>query len=235
MRMLSDKDLRELRGKYIDSQKDSNLTNPPEFLPENPEYKTSQQSKSGDGSIRKRYLLLTLPLGLVLCTSAFLYAYYEYLLPKLNPDEMHQGTSMMLSWIVILIPVCYVWWSSFCLILLLLSYLIRDTYNKIQFIFTDLYTALILFVPVMWVWFFILRQPLRDVIDSAIAIEAWLLLGIFVTLFILMLAVFLKGYLLTLYYSDEGSSFEQNKTQYLKNMSLCFFTLIITAISIVYI
>ena len=123
----------------------------------------------------------------------------------------------------------------------LLSYLIRDEFNKTPFIFVDLSTALILFIPIMWIWIssisllFLIKQGFRYVIDSTIALRDWPLLGIFVILLTLMVAIFLRGYLLMLYYDSSCQNVMQDKAQYIKNIFLCLVTSIFTAIAIIYI
>jgi len=165
----------------------------------------------------------------------------------LNPEQMAAGGTIaglrdatFLVALGIITPLCYVLWFSFCLILLILR-LDNHFGFKTPFIFFDLSTACVLFIPVMWIWFFFvslflqLRQMSRFIIDSTIAFEALWLLGIFAILFILMVAIFLRGYLLMVYHCDVDSNSVQGKAQYYRSMLLCFTTSVFTAIVIVYI
>ena len=75
----------------------------------------------------------------------------------------------------------------------------------------------------------------RHIIDSALALEAWGVLAVFVTLFILMVSIFLRGHILMLYRSYEDSDVTRNRMQYLKNVFFCFAAVVFTAVLIVYI
>jgi len=135
-------------------------------------------------------------------------------------------------------PLCYGLWLSFCLVLLLARSAAREL-NKTPFLFNDLSTALTLFVPIMWVWFFTasaifrLQLMFRFTIGSAIDLEAWEATGVFVTLLVLMVAVFLRGYMLMLCYSDKDSDIVQGKARYFRNMFLCLIAVVFTSIIII--
>jgi len=180
---------------------------------------------------KKSYLFLKLPLSLALCVTTFFYIEAHFLAPKLNPEQVEQTFSMfvyLLYGIIIITPSCFILLSSFYLMLRLVRFAGNDVLNVTPFLFVDLSTALVWFTPIMWVWFFSVSQflPLgqmfRHDIDSAIAVEAWGMLGVFFILCILMVSIFLKGYLLMLYRSYEDSDAAQDKVQNFKEMFLCF-------------
>ena len=193
----------------------------------------------------KLNLLLKLPLGLILCASAFFHVYVGFLAPMLYPDRTHQSVDIASRLVIMAImtfgvigTLGYLLWLSFCLVVLVVRYIVRDEFNMSPFIFIDLPIVLITFIPIMWVWFYVasaillFRQMLKFTFNSAIALEAWILLVIFGILLILMVAIFLRGYMLMLYFSYDGTV--QSKAQSLKNMLLCFATSVFTALVIVY-
>ena len=174
-------------------------------------------------------MLLKLPLSLITCAAIYFYVFIGYLSPLLKPEITHSAglRSMALVVSTAIGPLCYALWLSFCLVLLLARSAAREL-NKTPFLFNDLSTAFTLFIPIMWIWFFTasaifqLQLMFRFVLDSAVALEALGVAGAFVSLIILIVAVFLRGYMLMLYRSYEDSDAAQDKVQNFKEMFLCF-------------
>jgi len=188
---------------------------------------------------KKSYLFLKLPLSLALCVTTFFYIEAHYLAPKLNPEQVEQALSMFGYWlygIVTITPGCFILLSSFYLMLRLVRFTVSDVLHVTPFLFIDLHTALVWFIPIMLVWFFpvsqlfLLRQAFS--LDSAIAVEAWGVLGVFYILCILMVSIFLKGYLLMLYYRNADSISAQNKARNFKETFLCFISSVFVVIII---
>ena len=190
-------------------------------------------------------LLLELPLSLIICATAFYYVWSSFLSPKIDPNAIRSAGAQLsdvypiaIIGLGIITPLCYVLWFSFCLMLLLAR---LDVITQFKILFFELSKVLACFVPIMWLWFWVasaifqLKRAFKSIIDSAIALEAWGLLGIFAALLLLMVATFLKAYLLMLYRIDEEQETAQDRAQYFKNKFLCFVTVVFTAVVIVYI
>ena len=188
--------------------------------------------------VLKRKLFLTLPLSLIICVATFYYLQIAYLEPKLNPEKIfyYYKNSAVVQSIVFTLAIsviAYILWLSFCSIILSMRFLAF----KIPII--DLPAVLKLYLLTMWSWFFIasrlfhLKGLLKHIIDSALALEAWGLLGMFIIIFIVMEAIFLRAHLLVFYYGYEDLlNTIHDKKQYIKNIILCFITLVITTIII---
>ena len=185
-------------------------------------------------------MLLKLPLGLIICATAFYYAWSDHLF---HPDVVQSSTVRALRAFLIIslglvAPLTYVLWLSFCFILFMAR---LDMIAQFKIPFFEFSTVLACFIPVMWLWFWVvsmifqLRRIFKHIIDTALALEAWWWLGIFIVLLVSMTAIFLKGYLLMLYSPSEESEAEQSRARYFKDKFLCFATAAFTTVIIVYI
>ena len=78
-----------------------------------------------------------------------------------------------------------------------------------------------------------IKQMLKHIINSTLALEAWGLLGIFAAIIAGKLALLLKVYLSILSYGDESwLNTIQDKRQHFNNMFLCSFTVVCTVIAL---
>ena len=160
--------------------------------------------------------------------------------PKLYSDEIFVAQSNVailrefaIVGIAVIAPICYVLWLSFCFIILILRFIVF----KIPII--ELSEILGLHILIMLMWFFSVSVfiPINRMfsfsMDSTFTLEEWGVSGVLVTLLIGMEAIFQRGQILILRYGYEDSKAIQNKSQYFKNILLCFITLIFTTIIII--
>ena len=242
--LMPKEDLRYLQEKY------ANLLKNDEGLPDCAVSSTEKNDRPRqDNKIsRKRVLLIEmlfiLPLSFIICSTVFFHVWI-LLFPGLNLDKIFNLAAQRaalratsIAFPMLITPMCYILWLSFCLILLLARlYVIA----QFKILFSELSTILACFVPTMWLWFLVasallhLKRMFMFIIDSTLALEAWGLLAVFATLFMLMVAIFLRGYLLMLYRSYEDSEAAQDRARIFKNKFLCFATVVFTAVIIVYV
>jgi len=175
-------------------------------------------------------MLLVLPLSLIICCALIVFIDNAYLVPLLG---QYKGANINVFIIFLaLSPGIYIIWFTF-LVCLLVLYL-----THIHFHLVDFHIVLALFIATMYIWtrfisiFVPIKRMFKNIIDSTLAVGAWGLLGLFVILIILALAIFLQEFLLVTFLKNEDVL--KVKLKNLKNISLCFIALMITAIGIVY-
>lgn len=199
--LMPEKDLRYLQEKYAYSLK-SGAGSPDSSEPSiEKDDRPAQDDKANEKNELLVYMLLILPFCLIICASVFTHvwviAYPHFDLSTIFSIRTHIDTwrdGVIVSAMAIA-PFCYILWLTFYLALYVLRIHLVDQYN---ILFYKLSTALACFIPVMWLWFiapsgiFHLKRAFRYMISSATTSEAWVVLGMLITLFLLMVGIFFK-------------------------------------------
>ena len=203
---------------------ETNLSNQTGSLAAN--YSNSPIENRNKRGVFLENLLLWQPLIFATYCATFFAIYFQFLVPKGSPDMLVAGwQSIVIA--VMLAPVYYLAWLSYCLVALMSRFFALETP------ITKLSYVLGLYVFHVWLISTIamIKRVFRYIVNSALDLEAWWLLVIFVILIMGMLVQLLKMHLLVLSYGGEDLlNTIQDRELYIKKIFLCFITLVLTVV-----